>query len=116
MSSSHHSKEERVVTVELHPSLYYHGNASEAMDFMAEHLEGKVDCKLTFGMGEDARAAALCENLMTAGYVVEQKELVPPSTLRAFVQERLESGLPLPDSITVFSIRKTIVKSSKGKI
>lgn len=42
---------QREVTTSLHPALYFKGNASEAMDFYAENLDGKVDIKITYGMG-----------------------------------------------------------------
>lgn len=70
----------------------------------------KREVKLTFGMGEDAKAAALCEELIIKGLPVAQKEFVHPGTLKAFVQERIRAGLQLPESITVFPFRKTIIK------
>ena len=44
------SEQKPTLTTSLHPAMYYKGNASEAMDFYAEHLDGKVDVKMTYSM------------------------------------------------------------------
>lgn len=58
---------------------------------------------ITFGKGEDEEAIklqslikAMAEKDELRYGTLEQKEAVHPSTLKSFVKERLESGLPLP--------------------
>ena len=47
---------------------------------------------LTFGQGDDAIAKELGELLASKGHLPEQKAVVHPSTLKAFVKEQIESG------------------------
>jgi len=47
---------------------------------------------VSFGKGEDEMALELMEGLQNQGHLPTQKEAVHPSTLKAFVKERVESG------------------------
>jgi len=47
---------------------------------------------LTFAQGEDEIAKELAERLFSDGHTPKQKEAVHPSSLRAFVKERIELG------------------------
>lgn len=63
----------------------------------------KNTISVTFGKGEDKDAELLMHNIKVMADqgsinfgTLDQKEQVHPSTLRAFVKERLAQGLPLP--------------------
>ena len=67
---------------------------------------------LTFGQGEDEIASELAELLTKQGHMPATKEAVHPSTLRAFVKERIESGDPSFDvdtqkSFSVYAGKRT---------
>jgi hypothetical protein len=55
----------------------------------------KNDVTISFGKGEDNVAGDLVGRLEAEGYVPSQKTYVHPSTLKAFVKERFESGKPI---------------------
>lgn len=84
----------------------------------------KNSVTVTFGKGEDKDADLLVHNIKVMADqgslkfgTLDQKEVVHPSTLKAFVKERLKEGLPLPaDTFKLFigqicRIRKPKVKS-----
>jgi hypothetical protein len=55
----------------------------------------KNDVTISFGKGEDNVAGDLVGRLEAEGYGPSQKTYVHPSTLKAFVKERFESGKPI---------------------
>lgn len=54
---------------------------------------------LTFGKGQDKTAEKLREELRAKGLEPEDKTAVHPSTLKSFVNERLEAGKELPEDL-----------------
>lgn len=74
---------------------------------------------LQFGMGQDllareiAKACAAALKKHKLDVPIEQKESVHPSTLRAFVKERLAEGKALPPEITVVQVPTTKITRSK---
>ena len=56
----------------------------------------KNDITVTFGRGEDNKAAAYAELARGSGFEPIQKIGVNPMTLKALVRERLESGQDVP--------------------
>ena len=66
-----------------------------AHEWLRENGHGdmiKNTLTLTFGQGEDEIAKELAEKLFSEGHTPKQKEAVHPSSLRAFVKERIELG------------------------
>ena len=55
----------------------------------------KNDVTVSFGKGQDNLAGDLIGRLEAEGYDPGQKTYVHPSTLRAFVKERVENGKPI---------------------
>lgn len=66
----------------------------------------KNQVSVTFGKGEDATALETMTLLEQEGLFPAQKESVHPSTLKAFVKERIESGDSAftPDTQKLFSV------------
>ena len=56
----------------------------------------KNEITVTFGMGEDNKAASYAELARGNGFEPAQKVGVSPMTLKAMVRERLESGQDVP--------------------
>lgn len=66
---------------------------------------------VNFGKGEDDKANDLIRELVTEGYVVDQKEAVHPSTLKAFCKEQIENGKDIPSELFgIFIGQKTTIK------
>ena len=59
----------------------------------------KNDITVTFGRGEDNKAAAYAELARGSGFEPIQKIGVNPMTLKALVRERLESGQEMPSDL-----------------
>lgn len=74
----------------------------------------KRSVTVNFGRGEDSTAAATAYALREQGLPVEEKMSVHPSTLKAFVRERMDSGEPLPASIAVHTINRAKVTLPKS--
>ena len=71
----------------------------EAFNWLREHGLGDIiknDVTVTFGMSEDNKAMAYATLAKGQGYEPVQKIGVHPSTLKAVVRERTESGQDLP--------------------
>ena len=74
----------------------------------------KNDITVTFGRGEDNKAAAYADLAKGQGFEPVQKLKVEPMTLKALVRERLESGQEMPsDLFNVFAGNRTKVTRSK---
>jgi|TARA_R110002020_G_scaffold259077_1_gene472952 hypothetical protein len=90
-------------------------NVENAHNWLRENGHGdliKNTLTLTFGQGEDEIASELAELLTKQGHMPATKEAVHPSTLRAFVKERIESGDPSFDvdtqkSFSVYAGKRT---------
>jgi len=68
----------------------------------------KNEISVSFGKNEDAKAQQYANLAQGQGYEPSQKLKVEPSTLRAMVRERIESGLDMPsDLFNVFTGHKT---------
>lgn len=57
-------------------------------------IKNTVSC--SFGRGEDHEAVEFMEHAQTLGYAAEQKTDVHPSTLKAWVKERVQNGDEFP--------------------
>lgn len=69
-----------------------------------------------FAAGEDEKAQRLITALAKKGLEPEDKTSIHPSTLSAFVREKLEAGQQIPmDTFGVFRDRYTVVKTPKEK-
>ena len=89
-------------------------NKSLAYKWLRDHGYGdliKNEIAVPFGRGEDARANELLKTLVNTGYEPNQKTVVHPQTLKAFVKEQLESGKELPlDLLGAYAGQKTVIK------
>ena len=74
-------------------------NAPAAFAWLKEHNHAamiKREIKLSFGRGEDDKANKLIERLEGEGLHPDDKASVHPSTLAAFVREKLAKGEEIP--------------------
>jgi hypothetical protein len=60
-------------------------------------IKNTVSC--SFGRGEDEEALQFMEQAQRAGFAAEQKTEVHPSTLKAWVKERVENGEEFPTTL-----------------
>ena len=75
-------------------------------------IKNSVECQ--FGRGEDDQANAFAAFAQQQGYAPEQKTAVHPSTLKAFVKERVEEGDHFPmDLFGAFVGQRAVIKRSK---
>jgi|TARA_R110002020_G_scaffold366158_2_gene578258 hypothetical protein len=75
---------------------------AEAFEWLRDHgfddiIKNQVTC--VFGRGEDQSAVTFMNMAAKEGYEAQQKEEVHPSTLKAFVKERVESGSDFPEEL-----------------
>ena len=74
----------------------------------------KNEVVVSFGRGEDNKAAEYAELAKGQGLQPTQKLNVEPMTLKALVRERIEAGKPMPAEIfSVFVGNKTTIKRKK---
>ena len=74
----------------------------------------KNEVIVSFGRGEDNKAADYAELAKGQGLQPTQKLKVEPMTLKALVRERIEAGKPMPTEIfSVFVGNKTTIKRKK---
>ena len=79
-----------------------HESQQEAFQWLREHDLGDIiknDITVTFGRGEDNKAATYAVLARGQGYEPVQKIGVHPQTLKAVVRERLESGQEMPSDL-----------------
>jgi hypothetical protein len=74
-------------------------NKETAFDWLRAHeygdlIKNTVSCQ--FGRGEDHEAVEFMEYAQKLGYAAEQKTDVHPSTLKAWVKERVQNGDEFP--------------------
>ena len=75
-------------------------------------VKNVVSC--TFGMGEDAKANAFAKEAEAQGFAPQQDTNVHPSTLRAFVKERVENGDDFPmELFGAYIGQRATIKRSK---
>ena len=72
----------------------------------------KNDVTVTFGMGEDNKAAEYAVLAKGQGYEPVQKVGVHPQTLKGVVRECHESGIELPDCFKTYVGNRTNIKRS----
>ena len=74
----------------------------------------KNEISVSFGRGEDNKAAHYAELAKGQGFQPTQKMKVEPMTLKALVRERSEEGKPMPTEIFgIYSENKTTIKRNK---
>lgn len=74
----------------------------------------KNDVVVSFGRGEDNKAAEYAELAKSQGLQPAQKLKVEPMTLKALVRERIEAGKEMPAEIfSIFVGNKTTIKRKK---
>ena len=74
----------------------------------------KNDVVVSFGRGEDNKAAEYAELAKSQGLQPAQKLKVEPMTLKALVRERIEAGKEMPAEIfSIFAGNKTTIKRKK---
>ena len=77
-------------------------NREAAYSWLRENGLGDIiknDITVTFGRGEDNKAAEYASLAQGQGYEPVQKIGVHPQTLKAVVRERLESGREMPSDL-----------------
>ena len=89
-------------------------NRENAYDWLRQNGLGDIiknEITVSFGRGEDNKAANYANLASGQGYQPTQKLKVEPMTLKALVRERIESGNSLPTEIfNVFVGNRTIIK------
>jgi len=70
--------------------------------------------EVSFGRGEDNKAAEYAELAKSQGLQPAQKLKVEPMTLKALVRQRIEAGQEMPTEIfSIFVGNKTTIKRKK---
>ena len=89
----------------------------EAFEWLRSNGHGdmvKNVVSVGFGMGEDSMAAEFKDLAMSKGLHPDQKESVHPSTLRAFVKDRVEEGAEFPmELFGAYIGQRAIIKGVK---
>jgi len=87
----------------------------EAFEWLRNNGRGDViknDITVTFGRGEDNKAAEYAVLAKGQGYEPVQKVGVHPQTLKGVVRECNESGIELPDCFKTYVGNRTNIKRS----
>jgi len=87
----------------------------EAFEWLRENGRGDIiknDITVTFGRGEDNKAAQYAVLAKGQGYEPVQKVGVHPQTLKGVVRECHESGIELPDCFKTYVGNRTNIKRS----
>ena len=92
-------------------------NKEMAFNWLRENGLGDIiknEISVSFGSGEDNKAADYAELAKRNGFQPAQKMKVEPMTLKALVRERVEAGKEMPTEIFgIFSENKTTIKRNK---
>ena len=92
-------------------------NKEEAFNWLRNNGLGDIiknEISVSFGRGEDNKAAHYAELAKGQGLDPTQKLKVEPMTLKALVRERIEAGKEMPTELFgVFSENKTTIKRNK---
>src|SRR5210317_1868186 len=87
----------------------------EAFEWLRNNGRGDIiknDITVTFGRGEDNKAAEYAVLAKCQGYEPVQKVGVHPQTLKGVVRECNESGIELPDCFKTYVGNRTNIKRS----
>jgi hypothetical protein len=88
-----------------------------ALEWLLENNFGgliKTEVSLAFGRGDREAAQELVERLRAQELMPDLKEVVHPSTLKAFVKEQLSAGANIPmDLFNVYPYSKAVIKKRK---
>jgi len=90
-------------------------NQEAAFQWLRENGRGDIiknDITVTFGRGEDNKAAEYAVLAKGQGYEPVQKVGVHPQTLKGVVRECNESGIELPDCFKTYVGNRTNIKRS----
>ena len=86
----------------------------EAFEWLRNNGRGDIiknDVTVTFGRGEDNKAAEYAVLAQGQGYQPTQKLKVEPMTLKALVRERIEAGKEMPTELfNIYVGNKTTIK------
>ena len=89
-------------------------NREKAYSWLRQNGLGDIiknEITVSFGRGEDNKAATYANLALGQGYQPTQKLKVEPMTLKALVRERIETGKTLPtDIFNVFVGNRTVIK------
>ena len=89
-------------------------NREKAYSWLRQNGLGDIiknEITVSFGRGEDNKAAQYANLAVGQGYQPTQKLKVAPMTLKALVRERIEAGQQVPtDIFNVFVGNRTIIK------
>ena len=92
-------------------------NKQAAFNWLRDNGLGDIiknEISVSFGRGEDNKAAHYAELAKGQGLDPTQKLKVEPMTLKALVRERIEAGKEMPTEVFgVFSENKTTIKRNK---
>ena len=92
-------------------------NKQAAFNWLRDNGLGDIiknEISVSFGRGEDNKAAHYAELAKGQGFQPTQKMKVEPMTLKALVRERIEAGKEMPTEIFgVYSENKTTIKRNK---
>jgi len=92
-------------------------NKEEAFNWLRQNGLGDIiknEVVVSFGRGEDNKAAEYAELAKGQGLQPAQKLKVEPMTLKALVRERIEAGKEMPTEIfSVYVGNKTTIKRKK---
>ena len=92
-------------------------NKQAAFNWLRDNGLGDIiknEISVSFGRGEDNKAAHYAELAKGQGLDPTQKLKVEPMTLKALVRERIEAGKEMPTEIFgVFTENKTTIKRNK---
>ena len=92
-------------------------NKEAAFNWLRQNGLGDIiknEVVVSFGRGEDNKAAEYAELAKGQGLQPAQKLKVEPMTLKALVRERIEAGKEMPTEIfSVFTENKTTIKRNK---
>ena len=92
-------------------------NRESAFNWLRQNGLGDIiknEMVVSFGRGEDNKAAEYAELAKSQGLQPAQKLKVEPMTLKALVRQRLEAGQEMPTEIfSIFVGNKTTIKRKK---
>ena len=94
-------------------------NREKAYSWLRQNDLGDIiknEISVSFGRGEDNKAAEYANLAKGQGFQPTQKLKVEPMTLKALVRERIEAGKQVPtDIFNVFVGNRTIIKRNQGQ-
>ena len=92
-------------------------NKESAFNWLRQNGLGDIiknEMVVSFGRGEDNKAAQYAELAKSQGLQPAQKLKVEPMTLKALVRQRIEAGQEMPTEIfSIFVVNKTTIKRKK---